>query len=106
MLSLFADHPDAPLSIHRFVKHGAESCGKYPGEWFGPSATARCIEYAANTTMTLEQIAYGKIGLFQHNVDFQRPEFTSQMTPQTSTKTDSCVFPAVTRVAYNPHSYS
>ncbi|KAE8362964.1 putative cysteine protease atg4 [Aspergillus caelatus] len=44
LLSLFADHPDAPLSIHRFVKHGAESCGKYPGEWFGPSATARCIE--------------------------------------------------------------
>ncbi|KAE8131147.1 putative cysteine protease atg4 [Aspergillus pseudotamarii] len=44
LLSLFADHPDAPLSIHRFVKHGAESCGKFPGEWFGPSATARCIE--------------------------------------------------------------
>ncbi|GAB1196107.1 Cysteine protease atg4 [Aspergillus pseudonomiae] len=44
LLSLFADHPDAPLSIHRFVKHGAESCGKHPGEWFGPSATARCIE--------------------------------------------------------------
>ncbi|KAE8349065.1 putative cysteine protease atg4 [Aspergillus coremiiformis] len=44
LLSLFADHPDAPLSIHQFVKHGAEACGKYPGEWFGPSATARCIE--------------------------------------------------------------
>lgn len=45
LLSLFADYPDAPFSIHRFVKHGSESCGKYPGEWFGPSATARCIEY-------------------------------------------------------------
>lgn len=44
LLSLFADYPDAPFSIHRFVKHGSESCGKYPGEWFGPSATARCIE--------------------------------------------------------------
>ncbi|KAL5361888.1 hypothetical protein BJX96DRAFT_153010 [Aspergillus floccosus] len=44
LLSLFADHPEAPLSIHRFVDHGAESCGKHPGEWFGPSATARCIE--------------------------------------------------------------
>ncbi|KAF9887109.1 Cysteine protease atg4 [Aspergillus nanangensis] len=44
LLSLFADHKDAPLSIHRFVKHGAECCGKHPGEWFGPSATARCIE--------------------------------------------------------------
>ena len=46
LLRLFADHPDAPLSIHRFVEHGAQSCGKYPGQWFGPSATAKCIEYA------------------------------------------------------------
>ncbi|KAE8148829.1 putative cysteine protease atg4 [Aspergillus avenaceus] len=44
ILSQFADHPNAPLSIHRFVQHGAKSCGIYPGEWFGPSATARCIE--------------------------------------------------------------
>ncbi|CAK40930.1 hypothetical protein CBS63078_6240 [Aspergillus niger] len=44
LLSLFADTPTAPFSVHRFVKHGAESCGKYPGEWFGPSATAKCIE--------------------------------------------------------------
>lgn len=45
LLSLFADCPDAPFSIHRFVEHGAERCGKYPGEWFGPSATALCIQY-------------------------------------------------------------
>lgn len=44
LLSLFADDPRAPFSIHRFVEHGASSCGKYPGEWFGPSAAARCIE--------------------------------------------------------------
>ncbi|KAJ9326487.1 hypothetical protein DTO027B5_287 [Paecilomyces variotii] len=44
LLSLFADHPSAPFSIHRFVQQGASSCGKYPGEWFGPSATARCIQ--------------------------------------------------------------
>ncbi|KAJ5885325.1 hypothetical protein N7495_009835 [Penicillium taxi] len=44
LLAMFADHPDAPFSIHRFVQRGAESCGKYPGEWFGPSATARCIQ--------------------------------------------------------------
>lgn len=43
---MFADHPDAELSIHRFVQCGAATCGKYPGEWFGPSATARCIQYA------------------------------------------------------------
>ena len=45
ILSLFADDPRAPYSIHSFVHHGASACGKYPGEWFGPSATARCIQY-------------------------------------------------------------
>ncbi|EEP82126.1 conserved hypothetical protein [Uncinocarpus reesii 1704] len=44
LLSLFADRPQAPFSIHRFVEHGAAACGKHPGEWFGPSATARCID--------------------------------------------------------------
>jgi len=44
ILSLFADDPRAPFSIHRFVEHGAAVCGKYPGEWFGPSAAARCIQ--------------------------------------------------------------
>lgn len=44
LLSLFADDPEAPFSIHRFVSHGASACGKHPGEWFGPSATARCIQ--------------------------------------------------------------
>ncbi|EHY58296.1 Cysteine protease atg4 [Exophiala dermatitidis] len=43
ILSLFADSPDAPFSIHRFVQHGASACGKHPGQWFGPSATASCI---------------------------------------------------------------
>ena len=44
LLSLFADAPESPFSIHKFVEHGAKACGKYPGEWFGPSATARCIQ--------------------------------------------------------------
>ena len=44
LLSLFADDPGAPFSIHRFVSHGASACGKHPGEWFGPSATASCIK--------------------------------------------------------------
>ncbi|KAK5155688.1 Cysteine protease atg4 [Oleoguttula sp. CCFEE 6159] len=43
LVSLFADDPKAPFSIHKFVEHGASACGKHPGEWFGPSATARCI---------------------------------------------------------------
>lgn len=45
ILSLFADSPDAPFSLHKFVEHGAQACGKHPGEWFGPSATARCLQY-------------------------------------------------------------
>lgn len=44
IISMFADDPKAPYSIHNFVQHGATACGKYPGEWFGPSATARCIQ--------------------------------------------------------------
>lgn len=44
LLSLFADDPHAPFSIHNFVAHGAAACGTYPGQWFGPSATAQCIE--------------------------------------------------------------
>jgi cysteine protease ATG4 len=48
LISLFADDPRAPYSIHQFVNHGARACGKYPGEWFGPSATARCIQALTN----------------------------------------------------------
>ncbi|PNS21418.1 hypothetical protein CAC42_1197 [Sphaceloma murrayae] len=48
LLALFADDPSAPFSIHRFVDHGAAACGKHPGEWFGPSATARCIQALVN----------------------------------------------------------
>ncbi|KAI1332245.1 cysteine protease atg4 [Xylariaceae sp. FL0255] len=48
ILAAFADHPHAPYSIHNFVRHGASACGKYPGEWFGPSATARCIQALTN----------------------------------------------------------
>lgn len=48
LLALFADDPRAPFSIHRFVKHGEEACGKHPGEWFGPSAAARCIQELSN----------------------------------------------------------
>ncbi|CAK7274351.1 Cysteine protease atg4 [Sporothrix epigloea] len=49
IISLFADDPRAPFSIHNFVSFGAAACGKYPGEWFGPSATSRCIQALANS---------------------------------------------------------
>ncbi|KAK9452957.1 hypothetical protein V1511DRAFT_463330 [Dipodascopsis uninucleata] len=44
VVSWFSDDPRAPFSIHRFVQQGYIACGKYPGEWFGPSAAARCIQ--------------------------------------------------------------
>ena len=47
IVSLFADDPRAPYSIHKFVEYGAEACGTHPGQWFGPSATARCIQCVA-----------------------------------------------------------
>lgn len=50
ILSLFADDPKAPFSVQNFVKHGASACGKHPGEWFGPSATASCIKYLVSTS--------------------------------------------------------
>ncbi|KAK7745971.1 Cysteine protease atg4 [Cytospora paraplurivora] len=52
LLARFADDPRAPYSIHNFVRHGAVACGKYPGEWFGPSATARCIQALTNSNET------------------------------------------------------
>ncbi|KAK2628888.1 hypothetical protein QTJ16_001991 [Diplocarpon rosae] len=58
IISLFADDPKAPYSIHRFVEHGAAACGKHPGEWFGPSATARCIQALTNGHKSSELRVY------------------------------------------------
>ncbi|OAA81896.1 Peptidase C54 [Akanthomyces lecanii RCEF 1005] len=52
ILRMFADDPAAPYAIHNFVNHGSSRCGKYPGEWFGPSATSQCIKALANTHET------------------------------------------------------
>ncbi|KAK7202393.1 hypothetical protein BZA70DRAFT_286069 [Myxozyma melibiosi] len=43
LLAWFADDPQAPFSIHNFVYYGQVACKKLPGEWFGPSAAARCM---------------------------------------------------------------
>ncbi|KIW00942.1 hypothetical protein, variant [Verruconis gallopava] len=58
LLSLFADDPHAPFSLHKFVEHGALECGKHPGEWFGPSATARCIQALTNNQKDLNLRVY------------------------------------------------
>lgn len=44
IIDWFADVPEAPFSIHRFVSSGMELSGKRPGEWFGPAATSRSIQ--------------------------------------------------------------
>ncbi|KAA8894136.1 hypothetical protein FN846DRAFT_443007 [Sphaerosporella brunnea] len=43
LLSLFADTPSAPYSIHNFVSQG-ESRDIRSGQWFGPTPTAQCIK--------------------------------------------------------------
>lgn len=44
IIESFSDSPDAPFSIHNFVKQGT----KKPGEWFGPNDAARSIEILCN----------------------------------------------------------
>ncbi|KAK9323516.1 hypothetical protein V1517DRAFT_320049 [Lipomyces orientalis] len=44
IISWFADDPRAPYSVQNIVYHGWVACGKHPGEWFGPSAAARCMQ--------------------------------------------------------------
>lgn len=109
LLSLFADHPDAPFSIHRFVDHGASACGKHPGEWFGPSATARCIQYAfchlplptspfPFPLLNQPPTSNPPITLLEPSPNPTKPRptfaYTSALTTATSTKTHSSAPPA------------
>jgi cysteine protease ATG4 len=43
ILSLFADEPTAPLSIHQFASTGAEDGGKAVGQWYGPNTVAHVV---------------------------------------------------------------
>lgn len=43
LLSMFADDPEAPFSIHKFVEQG-EQRDIRSGQWFGPTPTAQCIQ--------------------------------------------------------------
>lgn len=90
VVSLFADSPEAPFSIHKFVQHGAAACGKHPGQWFGPSATASCIKSA---TLPQSRVAGRYANLAPGSwLPTMRPlvsEFMSQRTRQMFTKTGS-----------------
>lgn len=43
ILRMFADDPEAPFSVHRFIRYGAVACDKPAGQWFGPNAASLCI---------------------------------------------------------------
>ncbi|CCK70758.1 cysteine protease ATG4 KNAG_0F00890 [Huiozyma naganishii CBS 8797] len=44
IIQWFKDTPDAPFSLHNFVKKGVELADMKPGQWFGPAATSRSIQ--------------------------------------------------------------
>ena len=41
VIAKFADRPEAPLSIHRFIDRGQEMFGKRIPEWYGPTSAAQ-----------------------------------------------------------------
>ncbi|CCX16451.1 hypothetical protein FPQ18DRAFT_403188 [Pyronema domesticum] len=51
LLALFADDPEAPFSIHKFV-HQGELRDIRSGSWFGPTPTAQCIKALADAHST------------------------------------------------------
>lgn len=48
IISWFLDSPDSPFSIHKFVRHGEQSCSTPAGDWFGPSAAGSSIYALCN----------------------------------------------------------
>ncbi|KAK9328532.1 hypothetical protein V1520DRAFT_345839 [Lipomyces starkeyi] len=58
IISWFADDPQAPFSIQNFVHHGWIACGKHPGEWFGPSAAARCMQITCSKFKDANLLVY------------------------------------------------
>jgi Peptidase family C54 len=81
ILSWFADDPRAPFSIHKFVRHGEISCAKAPGEWFGPAAASRCIQY-----VLLREIMVDNVDSFRRNMNLRIYEFQSPVIKTASTK--------------------
>src|SRR5271170_5306978 len=91
ILSLFADDPKAPFSIHRFVQHGASACGKHPGQWFGPSATASCIK-----ELSAECAAAGlRVYVTPNTSDVYEDRFRSTASSSIDSGTDTSIKPTL-----------
>lgn len=86
LLSRFADDPRAPYSLHQFVEYGAAACGKYPGEWFGPSATARCIRSLVERNETQLRVYFTGDG-----PDVYQDRFMDVAKPQGGTFTPTLI---------------
>lgn len=91
IVSLFADDPRAPFSIHRFVQHGASACGKHPGQWFGPSATASCIK-----ELSAECAAAGlRVYATSNTSDVYEDRFRSIASSTTDTDSSASIKPTL-----------
>lgn len=76
IICLFADSPEAPYSVQRFVAHGEAKCGKLPGEWFGPSAAASSIQALLKQTNS-------ELGVYiSHGSDLYESEFLRVARPR------------------------
>ncbi|KAI8817017.1 uncharacterized protein EV422DRAFT_571102 [Fimicolochytrium jonesii] len=53
IISMFADTPLAPFSLHNIALLGARKFGKSVGEWFGPSTISQCLKELVEQTPNL-----------------------------------------------------
>ena len=96
ILSLFADAPVAPFSIHRFVSHGAAHCQKHPGQWFGPSATATCIAALSNEySSTLQTVAGLRVYVQASTSDIYEDKFREVACTRLAGSEDQTIQPTL-----------
>lgn len=78
LLALFADDPEAPFSIHKFV-HQGELRDIRSGSWFGPTPTAQCIKYVYIPFLSVQQ-ARAAIPELCHSWPYKALNITTLLT--------------------------